>query len=239
MAWRVASATRTAGASSTTFWCRRCTEHSRSKRCSTVPWVSPDHLHLDVPGVGQVPLHEDLVGAEGGRGLALRRRHRLGQLARRLDQAHAPAAPAGRRLDQQRVADARPRPPRSASVAAVATTALGSTGTPAAATTSLARALWPMTRMASAGGPTHTMPGRRTGLGQGGVLRQEPVARMEGVGARPGAPPAPARRGSGRSRPAWRPTAGRRRRLRRRGGCRRRRRRRRPRPRTRRRGRRG
>ena len=29
-----------AGASSMTFWCRRCTEQSRSKRWMTVPWVS-------------------------------------------------------------------------------------------------------------------------------------------------------------------------------------------------------
>ena len=30
-----------AGASSSTFWWRRCVEQSRSKKCSTVPWVSP------------------------------------------------------------------------------------------------------------------------------------------------------------------------------------------------------
>ena len=30
-----------AGASSITFWCRRCTEQSRSKRCTTLPCVSP------------------------------------------------------------------------------------------------------------------------------------------------------------------------------------------------------
>ena len=30
-----------AGASSSTFWWRRWVEQSRSKKCSTVPWVSP------------------------------------------------------------------------------------------------------------------------------------------------------------------------------------------------------
>ena len=30
-----------AGASSSTFWWRRCTEQSRSNRYTTLPWVSP------------------------------------------------------------------------------------------------------------------------------------------------------------------------------------------------------
>jgi len=31
-----------AGASSSTFWWRRCTEQSRSNRCTTLPWPSPN-----------------------------------------------------------------------------------------------------------------------------------------------------------------------------------------------------
>ena len=31
-----------AGASSITFWCRRCAEQSRSKRCTAWPWLSPN-----------------------------------------------------------------------------------------------------------------------------------------------------------------------------------------------------
>src|SRR6202007_1610990 len=31
-----------AGASSITFWWRRCTEQSRSNKCTTLPWVSPN-----------------------------------------------------------------------------------------------------------------------------------------------------------------------------------------------------
>ena len=135
----------------------------------------PDHLHLDVAGGRQVALQEDLVGAEGGRGLALGRRHGLGQLARLAHEAHAAAATAGRRLDQQRVADAGRRGRRACVVGApAATTALGSTGTPAAATTSLARALWPMTRMASGGGPTQTMPAAAQASARAGFSDRKP-----------------------------------------------------------------
>ena len=65
----------------------------------------PDHLHLDVARRVQVALEEHLVGPEGRRGFALGRGHGLGELAGRAHQAHAAAAAAGRRLDQQRVAD--------------------------------------------------------------------------------------------------------------------------------------
>ena len=41
----------------------------------------PDHLDLDVAGGLEIALQEDLVRAEGGRRLALRRRHGLDQLA--------------------------------------------------------------------------------------------------------------------------------------------------------------
>ena len=54
---RTSSSSEAAGASSTTFWCRRCTEHSRSKQCTTFPCRSPEgspvrgkklnqHLHV-------------------------------------------------------------------------------------------------------------------------------------------------------------------------------------------------
>jgi hypothetical protein len=41
MRWRIASVMPGAGASSSTFWWRRCTEQSRSKRCTHWPCVSP------------------------------------------------------------------------------------------------------------------------------------------------------------------------------------------------------
>ena len=62
----------------------------------------------------------------------------------------------------------------SASGAPGTTTALGSTGTPAAATTSLALALWPMTRIASAGGPTQTRPPSVQASGSAGFSDRKP-----------------------------------------------------------------
>ena len=41
MRWRRPSSRLGAGATSTTFWLRSCTEQSRSNRCTTLPWPSP------------------------------------------------------------------------------------------------------------------------------------------------------------------------------------------------------
>jgi hypothetical protein len=49
-----------AGASSTTFWWRRCIEQSRSPRWMALPWPSAEHLDLDVARVLQEFLHVDL-----------------------------------------------------------------------------------------------------------------------------------------------------------------------------------
>ena len=65
-----------------------------------------EHLHLDVARMGQVFLEEHAAVAEGGLGLARRRRERLGQARLRLDHAHPAAAAARRRLDHQRKPDA-------------------------------------------------------------------------------------------------------------------------------------
>ena len=63
---------------------------------------------------------------------------------------------------------------RSSSVMPAATLAPGSTGTPAAATTCLARALWPMVRIAWAGGPTHTMPAAAHASASAGSSERNP-----------------------------------------------------------------
>ena len=61
-----------------------------------------EQLNLDVPGPLEVALEVDAVVAEGRLRLALRRRDRLGELARRAHDAHPAPAAARRGLDDQR-----------------------------------------------------------------------------------------------------------------------------------------
>src|SRR5579871_2192454 len=69
------------------------------------PVMVAEDLELDVPRRLDVLLDVDVGHAEGRLGFALRRLHRVRQLARRADDAHAAPAAAGRRLDDDRVAD--------------------------------------------------------------------------------------------------------------------------------------
>ena len=62
-------------------------------------------LHLDVPTVLDVSLEQHGVVAEGGRRLALCRRHGVGQLVPSPDDPHAFSTAARRSLDEQREAD--------------------------------------------------------------------------------------------------------------------------------------
>ena len=59
---------------------------------------------------------------------------------------------------------------------------MGRTGTPAPAMVALAASFEPMASMTSGGGPTKTSPAASAGPGEGGVLGQEPVAGVDGVG---------------------------------------------------------
>jgi hypothetical protein len=94
-----------AGASSSTFWWRRCTEQSRSKRWTQLPcvsakiWISMWRERLRYFSIST------LIGAEGRDRLALARGQRGGEILAFLDQTHALAAAAGRGLDQHRIAD--------------------------------------------------------------------------------------------------------------------------------------
>ena len=141
------------------------------------PLRVPDDLDLHVTGRGQVPLEEDLVGAERGGRLAPRRGHRLAELVGARHQPHAAATPARRCLDQEGEA-ARRRPTRSAASSSAArvrsTTTLGRTGTPAADTVSFARTLCPMTRIDSGVGPTQAIPARAQASGSSGFSERNP-----------------------------------------------------------------
>ena len=112
-----------------------------------------DDLHLDMARRGEVPLEKDLVGTEGRPRLTLARCDGLEQGIGTSDEPHAAATPARGRLDEQRKADGIARPRQLPGDAPGGTATLGRTGTPAAATVSLARTLWPITRMDAGVGP--------------------------------------------------------------------------------------
>ena len=66
-----------------TFWCRRCSVHSRSPRWMTRAVRVGEHLHLDVARALDEPLEQQRVVAERRGGHAAGGRERLGQLGRR------------------------------------------------------------------------------------------------------------------------------------------------------------
>ena len=102
---RRSSSTTGLGVSSTSFWWRRCTEQSRSPSQIAVPCASARIWISTWRGSGQVALEVD--GAVGEEALALAPGALEGVLERlgRRGDAEALAAPAGRRLDRDRVAD--------------------------------------------------------------------------------------------------------------------------------------
>ena len=70
----------------------------------------PHHLHLQVPPLGEVALHEEGGVAEGRQRLPPGGRQRRHQVGGSGDQTHPPAAPARDCLDQGGVADLRAHP---------------------------------------------------------------------------------------------------------------------------------
>ena len=102
---RISSSTAGAGLSSISFWWRRWTEQSRSPRWIDVAVLVGQHLHLDVARVGQVAL--DVDGRVGEELLALARCALEGLLELVLGQrdAEALAAAAAGGLDGHGVAD--------------------------------------------------------------------------------------------------------------------------------------
>ena len=182
---RSASSTAGAGDSSMSFWWRRWTEQSRSPRWIELPWRVGEDLDLDVARVGQVALEVDRRVGEELLALARGALEGLLQLGLVERDAEALAAAAARGLDRDRVADvgvddlaARPRRSRPARWCP------GTIGTPASCISSRARVLEPIASIALAGGPMKTMPASSHARANGGVLGQEAVAGMHGLGAR-------------------------------------------------------
>ena len=172
------------GASSMIFWCRRCTEQSRSPRwivrpcASAKTWIST----WRAPSTARSSRRRRV--AEGRRGLRRGRLERRVELAGLAHQAHAAAAAAGRGLDHDRKADPRRFALQQGRVLRRRRRSPAAPARRRAAMRRRASDLSAIARIASGGGPIQTQAGRFHRLGEAGVLAQEAVARMHGRGAR-------------------------------------------------------
>ncbi len=142
-------------------------------------------LDLDVPGPVDPALDEQGVVAEGGAGLAAGGGDLVGQQRLVADQPHTLAAAARGRLEQHRHADL---PGRGGQLAVVQPAARGAGDDRDAG---LAHRLLGPDLVAHqldglGGRADEDQPGVRAGAGEGGVLGEEAVARMDCLGAGPG-----------------------------------------------------
>jgi hypothetical protein len=127
-------------------------------------------LDLDVPRAFQVALEEDRVVAEGGLGLAARCGQGVLELVGTPDDPHPSAAAAGRRLDEQRVAELLGR-------------ALGHDGDAGLACDALRGQLVAAHAEGFRGRPDPRQSGGHDRLGEGRALGEEAVAGVDRVGA--------------------------------------------------------
>ncbi len=133
-----------------------------------------EDLDLDVAGSRDVALEEHPRVAEAAQRLALGGAHGLGEPARLLDDTHSPSAAAGRGLDQQRVADC-------FTVGGVVRGCQG--GHTGRDRGRLGGQLVSHDPDDFGGRTDPHQPGRDDGRSEGGVLGQEPVPGVDGVGA--------------------------------------------------------
>ena len=174
------------GASSNTFWWRRCKRAVALAEVADVAEAVGDHLNLDVARRLEVAFHVDGAVAEGGSGLRI--------------WAVSTASASATSASSLATFMPRPPPPEAALIstgkadgsraAAMASSTVatppsepGTTGMPAAFTVCLALILSPMMRIWSGFGPMKVMPWALHDLGEAGVLAQEPVAGVDGLGA--------------------------------------------------------
>jgi hypothetical protein len=136
-----------AGASSSTFWCRRWVEQSRSNRCRTVPWVSP-MTWTSMCRPCSTYFSTRIVSSPNA------------DAASRFAAATASSYSPWDRTMRIPL----PPPPAAAftrtgnSICSCASSPRGTTGTPAAIAISRAASLRPICSITFAGGPTRTMP---------------------------------------------------------------------------------
>ena len=141
-----------------------------------------EDLHLDVPRADHGLLEEHGRVAERRLGLAHAGLERVAQVLASLDPPHTAPAAAGDGLGEDREADLLGVGDELVEVGAGLGAAAGS-GSPAFLAAAMARALLPVRCRTEAGGPTKVTPALGAGLGQVGVLGEESVARVDGVGA--------------------------------------------------------
>ena len=177
-----------AGASSITFWLRRCKVQSRSKRCTALPCASPKTCTSMWRGATTSLLHQHTRVTEGALRLALRALERGGKILRALDQTHATPAATSHCLDHQRIADAVCLAKQGFQILSVAVIAghhrhtrgpCDGFGSRLAA--ELAHRL--------AGWADELDAGLGAGVGKVGILGQEAIARVNGIRARVASPP--------------------------------------------------
>ncbi len=143
-----------------------------------------EHLHLDVAGRGDVFLDQHPPVAEGALRLAAGAFERRLEFDMRVDPAHAASAPARDRLDQDRVADLVGLLAQELRVLVVAVVARDD-GNAGLLHQRLGRILQPHRahRLRRRTDEHDARP--RAGFREIGVLRQEPIARMQALGADP------------------------------------------------------
>ena len=140
----------------------------------------PEHLHLDVPARGDEGLEVDPRVAERRPRLGDRDVERVRQLGFVVDALHAAPAPAGSRLDEHGPAELAGEGERGVVVGDLAP---GQDGHPGRDSVRPGLQLVPERVQLYRGRAHEDDPRRVAGERELGVLREEPVARVEGVGA--------------------------------------------------------
>ena len=142
-----------------------------------------EHLHLDVAWAGDVFLDQDAGIAEGGLALALGRGEAVGEVFGALNLPHPLAAAAGDGLDQHRIADGVGLGLQTGQRLVLAEIA-GRDGHAGGDHQGLGGILQPHGADGGRGRADPDQAGGHDGLGEVGVLGQEAIAGMDGLGAR-------------------------------------------------------
>ena len=186
-----------------TFWCRRCAEQSRSNRCTAPPCASANTWISTWRGLRDEPLDVERAVAEGGpapRGAPRRWPPRAPSSS--ADDAHALSAAAGGGLDEQREPGA-PRGRRERRVGLIGRRfARHDRHARRAPSAAARRSSSPSRRWPSGGGPMKMSPASRQARRERRILGQEPVARVDGIGAGRRGRRRESARPTGSSRPA-------------------------------------